>query len=52
MFHVLECKFYRTEFIKKDGPLRDWARYLVSLHKERMKEFRQPLISCEGWSRQ
>ena len=49
--HVLECPFYKTKFIEKDGPSRDWALYIVSLHQERMKEFRQPLISCEGWSR-
>ena len=49
--HVLECPFYKTKFIEKDGPSRDWALYIISLHQERMKEFKQPLISCEGWSR-
>ena len=50
MQHVLVCDFYETKFEEKDGPTRDWATYLVKLNDERMKQFGQPLISCEGWS--
>ena len=48
--HVMECEFYSTKFISKDSPARDWSTYLVKLHQERMENFNQPLISCEGWS--
>ena len=48
--HVLECQFYKTKFVEMNGPTRDWADYLVKLNQERMEEFGQPLISCEGWS--
>ena len=48
--HVLECEFYTTKFIEKDGPTMDWATYLVALNNERIDKFGQALISCEGWS--
>ena len=48
LYHVLDCTFYKIKFIEKDGPSRDWTPYIVNLHQERMKEFKQPLISCEG----
>ena len=50
LLHVMECDYYTTKFINKDGPTRDWSNYLVKLHQERMERFNQPLISCEGWS--
>ena len=49
--HVMECQFYDTKFTEKEhSHIRDWADYLVNLHRERTKKFKQPLISCEGWS--
>ena len=49
--HVMECQFYSTKFYEGgEGPVRDWANFLVSLNRERMKNFNQPLIWCEGWS--
>ena len=50
LLHVMECDYYTTKFINKDGPTKDWSNYLVKLHQERMERFNQPLISCEGWS--
>ena len=49
--HVLNCQYYTTKFIEKEGPTRDWANYLVKLDQERVEKFGQPLISCEGWYR-
>ena len=49
--HVQECEFYTTKFIEKEGGTKDWANYLVNLHQERVRNFRQPLISFEGWSK-
>ena len=50
LMHVLECEFYSTKFVNRDGPAKDWSNYLVKLHQERLEKFNQPLISCEGWS--
>ena len=49
--HVLECQYYATRFSEGgEGPVRDWANFLVALNKERREKFGQPLIWCEGWS--
>ena len=48
--HVMNCVFYTTKFVEKDGPIRDWATYLVALNRERIQKFGQPLILCDGWS--
>ena len=37
MKYVFECEFYKTKFVEKDGPTKDWARYLVQLHQEHGK---------------
>ena len=51
--HVLQCQYYTTRFYEGgEGPTRDWANYLVALNRERLKEFNQPLIDCEGWSKE
>ena len=50
LFHVREeCEFYSTKFIQTSGSIKDWAEYLVKLNKERMREFKQPLILMDGW---
>ena len=48
--HVLKCEYYDTRFINTQGGVRDWATYLVALNAERINKFKQPLISCEGWT--
>ena len=49
--HVLKCDFYNTKFVEgSESSTKDWARYLVKLNAERIKEFDQPLISLEGWT--
>ena len=49
--HVLKCEFYSTKFVDGDeSTTKDWAKYLVKLNAERIREFDQPLISLEGWS--
>ena len=50
--HVLECEYYKTKFVSGNiSETKDWAIYLVKLNLERIKEFDQPLISLEGWTR-
>ena len=39
LHHVIECKCYDTKFFEGDGPIKDWATYLVNLSIERMKKF-------------
>ena len=48
--HVMECPFYTTKFVDKEGGIKDWATYLVALNRERIAKFGQPMILCEGWS--
>ena len=49
--HVMSCEYYDTKFYEGgEGPMRDWANYLVALNRERRKKFNQPLIWTEGWS--
>ena len=51
--HVMKCQFYDSKFSEGgEGPTRDWAQYLVSLHLERMEKFSQPLICFDGWARE
>ena len=51
--HVMQCEYYTTKFYEGgEGSTRDWANYLVALNRERMQRFNQPLIDCEGWSRE
>ena len=45
MKHFLNCKFYETKLIEKDGPMR--ASYLVNLNRERILKLGQPLISTD-----
>ena len=48
--HVMSCEYYESKFIDLEGPIRDWATYLVKLNNERIKKFSQPLICTDGWT--
>ena len=49
--HVMSCEYYSTKFKDTGESIKDWAKYLVQLNDERIKEFKQPLICTDGWFR-